>query len=131
MGATVTAPTVLLTCRAGRHPWTEPNIYTRPDGRLQCRQCTNEATARQRQDPPPGWWLPDLPDAACQEFPELPWVPDPGYNGKDFPRMRRICAGCPELERCRRIAVNTPSLIGVWGGLTARERMRLRRESRR
>lgn len=40
---------------------------------------------------------------------------------------REVCAGCPELEPCRRYAVAAgPQLIGVWGGLSSSERQRAR-----
>jgi WhiB family transcriptional regulator, redox-sensing transcriptional regulator len=127
----MTATVATLTCRSGRHQWTEANIYPRPDGRPECRRCRDEVKARSRRAIPQGWWLPNMPDAACREYPDLPWVPDVGGDHGVIRRMRGICAGCPELERCREVAVATPELLGVWGGLTTRERAALRGEARR
>jgi hypothetical protein len=36
------------TCKRGRHPWTEDNIYTPPSGNRQCRGCRREARDRLR-----------------------------------------------------------------------------------
>ena len=91
----------------------------------------DEVKARSRRAIPNGWWLPNLPDAACKGRDDLPWIPDVGGDQTAIRRMRRICAGCPELERCREVAVATPELLGVWGGLTTRERAALRGEARR
>lgn len=39
---------------------------------------------------------------------------------------RLVCAACPVLEQCRAYAVADPSLEGVWGGLTVKQRQALR-----
>jgi WhiB family redox-sensing transcriptional regulator len=42
-------------------------------------------------------------------------------------KARAICAGCPVRAECLAHAVADPGLVGVWGGMTDRERQRLRR----
>lgn len=37
----------------------------------------------------------------------------------------RICRSCPVLVECRRWALEVPEYYGVWGGLTADQRMQL------
>jgi WhiB family redox-sensing transcriptional regulator len=41
---------------------------------------------------------------------------------------RAVCAGCPVREPCLAYALADPELAGVWGGTSARERDRIRRE---
>jgi WhiB family redox-sensing transcriptional regulator len=43
----------------------------------------------------------------------------------------RVCAGCPVREPCLAAALKDPNLLGVWGGLTTRERRELRAEGAR
>ncbi len=50
---------------------------------------------------------------------------DPGEEAKD------ICATCVVREACLENAIVGRERIGVWGGLTARERRRLVRQRRR
>jgi WhiB family redox-sensing transcriptional regulator len=38
-----------------------------------------------------------------------------------------ICAGCSVKTECRNYALDDPSLKGIWGGMSGRERIRLRR----
>lgn len=39
---------------------------------------------------------------------------------------RKICAVCPVLKRCREYAIPRDE-VGVWGGLTANQRRKIRR----
>ena len=43
---------------------------------------------------------------------------------------RAICRECPLLNECAEWAINRPSLIGVWGATTPRERKDIRRRRR-
>ena len=40
---------------------------------------------------------------------------------------KAVCATCPVIEPCRNHAVTNVEPAGVWGGLTERERRRLRK----
>jgi WhiB family redox-sensing transcriptional regulator len=55
------------------------------------------------------------------------FFPEPGHQGK---RAKRICARCPVRDACLAAALAIPEAEdhGVRGGLTARERLRLRRQ---
>jgi WhiB family redox-sensing transcriptional regulator len=44
---------------------------------------------------------------------------------------KAICQACPVLEACLEHALTRREKIGVWGGLTERERRRLIRQRRR
>jgi WhiB family redox-sensing transcriptional regulator len=41
---------------------------------------------------------------------------------------KAICARCDIAATCRQDALDDPSLEGIWGGTTAREREQLRRD---
>jgi WhiB family redox-sensing transcriptional regulator len=46
-------------------------------------------------------------------------------------RAKQICNRCPVIEECRDYATPKRLLDGIWGGLTASERDRMRRANRR
>lgn len=63
-------------------------------------------------------------DAACREHPEVTWF---SSHAADQREAKAICRGCLVMEECRAWAFEQgPWLVGVWGGLSTRER-RLRR----
>lgn len=65
--------------------------------------------------------------AACAEAdPEL-WFAATGQN-QWTREAKRICATCPVISECLEYALPLQFLFGVWGGLTADERARLRRK---
>ena len=45
-------------------------------------------------------------------------------------RAKEICAECPVQEACLQYSLSTNQSAGVWGGLDANERRRLRRRLR-
>jgi len=70
---------------------------------------------------PPAW----TQEGLCgQSDPEL-FFPDKGESGKV---AKRICLACPVRTACLRWAVDTQQQWGVWGGMTSRERRRIRKE---
>lgn len=71
---------------------------------------------------------PDMPQAACQEHRDLPWIPDAddGPMTRQLQAMRAVCRNCPELEPCREFALAQYRIVGFWGGLSARERRTIR-----
>jgi len=56
----------------------------------------------------------------------------PGFffptNSVAFARAERVCARCPVAAECLAAALEDPSLHGIWGGTSARERQYLRSE---
>jgi WhiB family redox-sensing transcriptional regulator len=63
-------------------------------------------------------------DAACKEHPELSWFPG---RGRDPRAVKRVCESCLVVDLCRAWALSQPEpLVGIWGGLTANERRKLR-----
>lgn len=43
---------------------------------------------------------------------------------------KEVCAKCPYRLACLKYAMTDPSLIGIWGGLTEKERAALKRGTR-
>ncbi|MEY9854770.1 WhiB family redox-sensing transcriptional regulator [Catenulispora sp. GAS73] len=41
---------------------------------------------------------------------------------------KAVCATCPVRRECLLYALSTPERYGIWGGLTAKERGRIRRQ---
>ena len=77
-------------------------------------------------------WEPDVDwrnDAACNGV-----ASDIFFPASEEPpaasRAKEICAECPVQEACLQYALSTNQSAGVWGGLDANERRRLRRRLR-
>jgi Transcription factor WhiB len=71
------------------------------------------------------WWH---ERAACRGQGASRWWPG---RGKSLAPLKAICAGCPVQAECRRSALERRGCLdggGIWGGTSARERKRLRRE---
>ncbi|MFD9905603.1 WhiB family transcriptional regulator [Streptomyces sp. NPDC059063] len=64
-------------------------------------------------------------DALCAQVDPDLWHPAVGAPVR---AAKRICAACPALADCRAYALARPGLTGIWGGLTTRERGRLREQ---
>lgn len=68
---------------------------------------------------------PWMAEAACRTVdPEL-FYPPPGQNGV-VAAAKSICRSCPVQLDCLRFAVDNREPHGIWGGLSANERRRLR-----
>lgn len=52
-------------------------------------------------------------------------------DSDDAAEAKEICARCPVREACSEYAIANHERIGVWGGLTERERRRLVRQRRK
>ena len=69
----------------------------------------------------PAW----MRDALCREYPHLNWFPPRG--DRTFATLRAICRSCLVTDQCLAFALDHPEVVGVWGGTTAKERMKLHR----
>lgn len=56
--------------------------------------------------------------------PEL-FYPERGASGAD---AKAVCRGCSVQEDCLNHALDYPEKFGIWGGLSERERRRIRRK---
>ncbi|MEV6794497.1 WhiB family transcriptional regulator [Streptomyces sp. NPDC051320] len=63
--------------------------------------------------------------ALCaQTGPEF-FFPDPGSSTRE---AKRLCGVCEERVTCLEYALDHDERFGVWGGLSEKERLHLRRE---
>lgn len=71
---------------------------------------------------PTRWW----DQAACKTRPDLDWFPG---RGERMNEQRQVCAGCPVRRQCLDEALSMPfgEDLGIWGGLSIRERRQLRK----
>lgn len=65
--------------------------------------------------------------AACADRPEVDFFA-PSEAGEEVRRAKAICTSCPVSDDCLAFAIETNQPDGVWGGHTAKERVRLRRQ---
>ncbi len=49
-------------------------------------------------------------------------------RGESITQARAVCAGCVVRAECLEFALSTGEKLGIWGGLSERERRRLRRQ---
>ena len=85
----------------------------------------------------PGW----MSRGVCTDVdPELFFGPDFGWGrehaeappvrAKREARAKALCATCPVRQACLEYAMTAPEHDGVWGGVTAAERERMRLAAR-
>lgn len=73
-------------------------------------------------------WSPDEPwrdRAECRKADADQFFPGKGEPTKD---AKRICGRCPVTAECLAFALAHDERFGVWGGLSERERRRLKRQ---
>ncbi len=65
-------------------------------------------------------------EGSCLGYPSVVFYPDESRRG-DIRRReeeaKAICRGCPVLQPCREYSLNAPEVHGIWGGMTAKERV--------
>ncbi len=69
------------------------------------------------------WWT----KAACRGTDTNVFFPDKGESTRP---AKRICATCDVTAECLQAALERDDRFGVYGGLSERERRRLKRRSR-
>jgi WhiB family transcriptional regulator, redox-sensing transcriptional regulator len=79
-------------------------------------------------------WTPEGPfdeewrlDALCAETDPDAFLPEKGGSTRE---AKRVCAGCPVRMECLETALANDERFGIWGGLSERERRRLRLQRR-
>lgn len=57
---------------------------------------------------------------------------EPGYVNSEleYRQAKKICMGCKHITECAEWGIEN-EIYGMWGGLTPRERQRIRRRQRR
>jgi hypothetical protein len=70
---------------------------------------------------PPSW----AAQGACRDHPDIDFFPG---QGEDYEPAQAICQSCPVQAEC--LEAGMDEAHGIWGGTTARERVRLRATKR-
>jgi WhiB family redox-sensing transcriptional regulator len=81
------------------------------------------------------WMLDDTDDrfmkhAACKGLDREMFFPERGAN-TSIAQAKKVCAVCPVREDCLRYAMNNRIEFGVWGGLSAHQRIKRWRRERK
>lgn len=66
-------------------------------------------------------------DALCAQTDPEAFFPEKGGSTRD---AKRVCSACPVRDECLDYAMAHDEKFGIWGGLSERERRRLRRAGR-
>jgi WhiB family redox-sensing transcriptional regulator len=80
------------------------------------------APAETEEDGPLAWQV----DALCAQTDPEAFFPEKGGSTRD---AKRICASCEVKAQCLEYALQNDERFGIWGGLSERERRRLRRRA--
>lgn len=67
---------------------------------------------------------PWVEEAVCAQTDPDAFFPEKGGSTRE---AKRICLGCDVREQCLRYALDHDERFGIWGGLSERERRRLKR----
>lgn len=77
---------------------------------------------REDDDEPLGW----QGDALCAQTDPEAFFPEKGGSTRE---AKRICDSCEVRAECLSYALENDERFGIWGGLSERERRKLRREA--
>jgi WhiB family redox-sensing transcriptional regulator len=79
--------------------------------------------AYSEQDTDPLAWQ---ADALCAQTDPEAFFPEKGGSTRD---AKRICAGCDVKAQCLEYALANDERFGIWGGLSERERRKLKKRA--
>ena len=65
-------------------------------------------------------------EALCAQTDPEAFFPEKGGSTRD---AKRVCGVCPVREECLQYAMDNDERFGIWGGLSERERRRLRKQA--
>lgn len=75
----------------------------------------------------PRWWR---KHAACLGLDPNMFIPVKTGGCHDYREAREVCKRCAVTAECLAYALDTNERMGMWGGLSPKERRQLRREKR-
>ena len=79
-----------------------------------------------RSDVPENWFVDPVNDALCAQTDPEAFFPEKGGSTRD---AKRICSSCDVRGECLEYALNNDERFGIWGGLSERERRKLKRRA--
>jgi WhiB family redox-sensing transcriptional regulator len=71
--------------------------------------------------------FPDLPGALCEQVDPDLWFPN---KGGSVTAAKLVCRDCPVRSGCLEYALTHDERFGIWGGLSEKERKKLRKARR-
>ena len=77
---------------------------------------------REEEDNPLSWQA----DALCAQTDPEAFFPEKGGSTRE---AKRICEGCEVRSECLDYALENDERFGIWGGLSERERRKLRKRA--
>jgi WhiB family redox-sensing transcriptional regulator len=80
-------------------------------------------TAAEDLDPNPLSWQ---TDSLCAQTDPEAFFPEKGGSTRD---AKKICSSCEVRTRCLEYALENDERFGIWGGLSERERRKLRKRA--
>ena len=93
-----------------------------------------DSSAPAAADPPPTPWTAVSTadeawrlDALCAQTDPEAFFPEKGGSTRE---AKRVCTGCSVRTECLEAALTNDERFGIWGGLSERERRRLRLQRR-
>ena len=95
-----------------------PSFDGHPDAGLRSESLAGLLTAGDES-----WRL----DGLCAETDPEAFFPEKGGSTRD---AKRVCASCPVRQECLEYALGNDERFGIWGGLSERERRRVRLQRR-
>lgn len=63
-------------------------------------------------------------EGLCSQSDPDAFFPERGQSARE---AKRVCVACPVRIQCLEWALDNPEHFGIWGGLTEKERLRIRR----
>jgi WhiB family redox-sensing transcriptional regulator len=66
-------------------------------------------------------------DAVCRQIGGDEWFPNKGESPRE---AKKICATCPVSAECLQYALDNDERFGIWGGVTERDRRKLKKAGR-
>ena len=69
---------------------------------------------------------PTIPPCMISD-PEAWFVQTAMGRSREVQNVKKLCQECPVQKECLTYALANPDLHGIWGGLTPKERLKLRR----
>lgn len=65
-------------------------------------------------------------DALCAQTDPEAFFPEKGGSTRD---AKKVCGACPVKQQCLEYALSNDERFGIWGGMSERERRRLRKKT--
>lgn len=65
-----------------------------------------------------------MADALCAQVDNELFFPEKGASSRE---ARKVCSSCLVRKECLEFSVNTGQRFGVWGGISERERRKMKR----